>query len=87
MSAVQRLSRWKIAEITEVELDVVHRLEFSFNLDLSQLPRPFQIGVAGQKDWNISVNQNERLQLSAPRPAAVSDKPKAVLPAAKEADK
>ena len=87
MSAVQRLSRWKIADNAEVELDVVHKLEFNYSLDLSQLPRPFQIGVVGQKDWNISVKQNERLQLSAPRPAAVNDKPKAALPAGKEADK
>ena len=87
MSAVQRLSRWKIADSAEVEPDVVHKLEFSFSLDLSQLPRPFQIGVAGQKDWKISVQHNERLQLSAPRPSAIGDKPKEALPIAKEADK
>lgn len=80
LSAVQRLSRWRIADNAEVELDVVHKLEFRFNLDLSQLPRPFQIGVAGQKDWTISVQQNGRLQLGAARP-------KAALPDVKEADK
>ena len=80
MSAVQRLSRWRIADNSEVEADVAHKLEFSFNLDLSQLPRPFQIGVAGQKDWTISAQQNERLLLAAARP-------KTVLPIVKEADK
>lgn len=80
LSAVQRLSRWRIADNAEVEVDVVHRLEFRFNLDLSQLPRPFQIGVAGQRDWTISAQQNERLLLGAA-------KPKTVLPLAKEADK
>ena len=80
LSAVQRLSRWRIADNSEVEADVAHKLEFSFNLDLSQLPRPFQIGVAGQKDWTISAQQNERLQLSVARP-------KTVLPVVKEADK
>lgn len=78
--AVQRLSRWRIADNSEVEADVTHKLEFSFSLDLSQLPRPFQIGVAGQKDWTISAQQNERLLLSAARP-------KPVLPVGKEADK
>ena len=78
--AVQRLSRWRIADNSEVEPDVAHKLEFRFNLDLSQLPRPFQIGVAGQKDWTISAQQNERLILGPARP-------KAVLPIAKEADK
>ena len=63
MSAVQRLSRWRIADNAEIETDATHTLNFSFRLDLSQLPRPFQIGVAGQKDWNISVQKNERLQV------------------------
>lgn len=91
LSAVQRLSRWRIADNTEVDPDVVHRLDFSFRLDLSQLPRPFQIGVAGQKDWTIAVQVSERIQIGAVRPAApVNDKPKAtaVPPApVKEADR
>ena len=84
LSAVQRLSRWKIADNAEVDPDVVHKLEFSFNMDLSQLPRPFQIGVAGQKDWTISVQQTERLQIApirASAPASLSsDKFKATSP-------
>ena len=63
MSAVQRLSRWRIADNTEIDTDAAHTLNFSFRLDLSQLPRPFQIGVAGQKDWNISVQKSDRLQV------------------------
>ncbi len=73
MSAVQRLSRWRIADNADIEADVPHRFEFAFNLDLSQLPRPLQIGVLGQKDWAISVRHNQRLQLGAFKPA---DKPK-----------
>ena len=80
LSAVQRLSRWRIADNVEVEADVAHKLEFSFNLDLSQLPRPFQIGVAGQKDWTISAQRNERLRLGAARPSTG-------LPPAREVDK
>ena len=92
LSAVQRLSRWKIADTTEVDPDVIHQLEFSFSLDLSQLPRPFQIGVAGQKDWNISVRQNARLQIGVQRPVSGAvDKARAlvstVVPVAKEADR
>ena len=80
LSAVQRLSRWRIADNTDDEADVVHKLEFRFDLDLSQLPRPFQIGVAGQRDWTISALRNERLLIGAARP-------KVALPLAKEADK
>lgn len=75
LAAVQRLSRWRIADNSEVEADVAHKLQFRFRLDLSQLPRPFQIGVAGQRDWSISVEVNEPLRLEregadAARPAA-----------------
>ncbi len=84
MSAVQRLSRWRIADNAEIEADVPHRLEFSFNLDLSQLPRPFQIGLVGQKDWVIAVQRNERLQLPAYK---LADKPKSLSTPVKEGDK
>ena len=57
----QRVSRWRIADASEVEPDVRHNVDFRFRLDLSQLPRPFQIGVAGQKDWAISVETNREL--------------------------
>ena len=81
LSAVQRLSRWKVADNAEIDPDIVHKLEFSFNMDLSQLPRPFQIGVAGQKDWTISVQQTERLLLGSLRPASLgSDKARAIAP-------
>ena len=38
-------------------------VDFRFRLDTSQLPRPFQIGVVGQADWNISVERSARLPL------------------------
>ncbi len=85
---VQRLSRWRIASNAEVDPDVVHKFEFRFRLDLSQLPRPFQIGVAGQKDWNIAVQASERLQIVAPKGISqTGDKAKTVVPPVKEADK
>ncbi len=88
LSAVQRLSRWRIANNAEVDPDVVHKFEFRFRLDLSQLPRPFQIGVAGQKDWNIAVQASERLQIVAPKGISqTGDTAKAVVPPVKEADK
>jgi len=36
---------------------------FRFRLDTSQLPRPFQIGVVGHSDWNISAERNARLSV------------------------
>lgn len=69
ISSIQRLSRWRIADAAEVEADVRHKVEFRFRLDLSQLPRPFQIGVAGQKDWAIAVETSRELIADAIRDA------------------
>ncbi|MEO5660522.1 MAG: DUF4390 domain-containing protein [Polaromonas sp.] len=70
LSAIQRLAHWKIAEASEVEPDETYSLALNFRLDLSQLPRPFQIGVAGQRDWTISAQIKEPLRLTPSAPAA-----------------
>jgi hypothetical protein len=63
--ALQRLSRWKIADVSELDLEQRHLVEFRFRLDLSQLPRPFQIGTLGQTDWNISVSSSQDLTMES----------------------
>ena len=68
LSAIQRLTHWKIADVSEVEPDATYTLDLNFRLDLSQLPRPFQIGVAGQRDWTISAQLKDQLRLT---PASV----------------
>jgi Domain of unknown function (DUF4390) len=60
MSKVQRINRWRIVELAELDPDVLHTIELSFKLDVSQLPRPFQIGLIGQSDWNISASKSIR---------------------------
>lgn len=70
LSAIQRVTHWKIAEVSEVEPDAAYNLNLNFWLDLSQLPRPFQIGVAGQRDWTISAQLRDRLRLVPVPPAA-----------------
>jgi hypothetical protein len=67
LAAVQRISRWRIADGPEVDPDAPHKLEFRFRLDVSQLPRPFQIGAVGQSDWNISAQRTQRLVTEAAR--------------------
>jgi hypothetical protein len=80
MSAVQHMARWRIADTTEVEGDSSYKLEFRYRLDLSQLPRPFQIGVAGQKDWAIVVDATAPLLIElssseAEQPAVAASLP------------
>jgi Domain of unknown function (DUF4390) len=60
LSKVQRISRWRIIDLAELDPDVLHTVELNFRLDISQLPRPFQIGLIGQNDWNISTSKNIR---------------------------
>lgn len=63
LAAVQRVSRWRIADAAEIDPEFAHYVDFRFRLDVSQLPRPFQIGAVGQSDWNIVAVRSQRLQL------------------------
>jgi hypothetical protein len=67
LAAVQRISRWRIAESGDIDLDATHNIDFRFRLDVSQLPRPFQIGAVGQADWIILAVRNQRLVLDHAR--------------------
>ena len=60
MSKVQRINRWRIVDLTDLDPDTLHTLELSFKLDVSQLPRPFQIGLIGQNEWDISASKSIR---------------------------
>jgi Domain of unknown function (DUF4390) len=63
LATVRRIARWKIADNADVDIDARHNIEYSFKLDLSQLPRPLQIGVAGQSEWSINAVRNVRPEL------------------------
>jgi hypothetical protein len=63
LSAVRRITSWKIADLTDIEPGVKHAVEFRFKLDLAQLPRPLQIGTVGQSDWSISLSVTQPLTL------------------------
>lgn len=64
VASIRRFSRWKIAEGAELERDKNHSVEFRFRLDVSQLPRPFQIGALGQSDWSLVASAVRQLPAS-----------------------
>ena len=66
LAALQRLSRWKIAEASELEPEQQYLAAFRYRLDTSQLPRPFQIGTLGQADRNLDflIRQPLLLEIS-----------------------
>ena len=61
LGAIQRFSRWRIADAADVEAGAQYNVQFQFSLDVSQLPRPFQIGALGQSEWTMTVSRNEKL--------------------------
>jgi hypothetical protein len=65
MAAVQRISGWRVIESSEFDPEPRHYINLRFRLDVSQLPRPFQLGVAGQSDWNLIATRSVRIATEA----------------------
>ena len=62
LDALQRIAHWKIAEDpAAVQPGARYRVQLNFRLDLSQLPRPLQIGALGRSGWDLSVARDQRL--------------------------
>jgi hypothetical protein len=61
LSVIRRQSAWKIADAQSLDPDARQRLRYEFRLDVSQLPRPFQITAGNQADWNLQVIKTLRL--------------------------
>lgn len=58
LASVKRIAKWRVAGATDLDPVVKYRLDFRFQLDVSQLPRPFQIGVMGHTDWDVGVSRS-----------------------------
>jgi len=61
LAAIQRFSRWKIVDPADLDTDAHYNVNFQFRLDVSQLPRPFQIGALGQTEWSLGVSRDQKL--------------------------
>ena len=64
LSAIKRVSRWKIADVSDLDTSQKYKVDFRFRLDLNQLPRPFQIGALGQSDWDIAATTSSVLSIA-----------------------
>ena len=60
IAATSRSTRWKVAEASQID-DGRHYVEFVYRLDINLLPRPMQIGIAGNPDWQLSVKRSQRI--------------------------
>jgi Domain of unknown function (DUF4390) len=62
LAVAQRIHNWRVADHADIgEGD--HWITLRYRLDMSQLPKPLQIGLLGQGDWSISATIRQRLQL------------------------
>ncbi len=64
MAAVRRIVQWRIANAADYNPEAKQTISINFKMDLKQLPRPLQIGAAGQSDWNIGFSKTQRLELA-----------------------
>ena len=55
LSVIRGISNWRIAEPKDIEDSGSYYLEFSYKLDVTQLPRPMQIGL--QSGFALSIEQ------------------------------
>jgi hypothetical protein len=67
LAVAQRVRHSQIINSADLD-DGRHWLSLRYRLDMSQLPKPLQIGLLGQIDWSISANARQRLQLTELRP-------------------
>ncbi|RZL30761.1 MAG: DUF4390 domain-containing protein [Rubrivivax sp.] len=55
LNVLRGLSAWRIAEAKDIDDSSGYYLEFSYKLDVAQLPRPMQIGL--QSGFALSIEQ------------------------------
>lgn len=61
LGSMRRQSGWKLLDLSELDSDARYNLNYRFRLDVSQLPRPFQIAAGSQADWSLSLSRNLRI--------------------------
>lgn len=66
LAAMERISRWKIADASALDRGADYVVNFQFRLDMSQLPRPFQIGAMGRSGWTLLMSRTATVRFADP---------------------
>lgn len=61
VASVRRATDWRIGPSPDPQDGAAHYVEFSYRLDTTLLPRPMQIGIGGQPEWNLQLEQTVRI--------------------------
>jgi hypothetical protein len=56
LSLVRRPNRWVIADRNELKLGQVYDVSVRMQLDVAQLPKPFQVHALNSSDWRLSTD-------------------------------
>lgn len=70
---IQQVRGWRVFERKDVKLGETYHAETRMRLDLSQLPKPFQVNAVNTREWNLSsewkrFNYTVPTNLDAPPP-------------------
>jgi Domain of unknown function (DUF4390) len=57
LDALRRTNQWRIADALPTGDTQDYYVDFSFKLDTDELPRPLQIGLGGQSEWQLAVQR------------------------------
>lgn len=61
LDVIRLQSGWKLAELSDVDPEARQYVVYRFRLDISQLPRPFQIAAGSQSGWSMSLGHSLRI--------------------------
>ncbi|MDI9333397.1 MAG: DUF4390 domain-containing protein [Cytophagales bacterium] len=67
LTVAQRIYNWRVMSAVDVD-DTNYWMQLSYRLDISQLPKPLQIGLLGKGDWSINATLRQRMQLTGAAP-------------------
>jgi len=63
LAVMSRSAGWRLADLSQVDPDSRHYVDFSYKLDTSQLPGPMQFGLGGGGgEWAVGVQRSVRVE-------------------------
>ena len=54
LQAVGSIGGWRVIDVNQLDTSKSYTASLRMNLDLSKLPKPFQINALNNRDWNVS---------------------------------
>jgi hypothetical protein len=62
LAFVTRASRWRLAELVQLDPESRYTVDFSWRLDTSQLPGPMSLGLPGANEFALGVERTLRVE-------------------------